>query len=410
MSRKPIERDRSRLSFGTDDSQTSILHIDMDAFYASVELIERPELIGKPVIIGGSGGRGVVLSATYEARAMGVHAAMPMSTAKRLAPSAIVISPSHHKYSEVSEAVMEIFSEITPEVEAISLDEAFLDVSGAKRRLGTPTFIAEHIRARVEEEQKITCSVGIASNKFLAKLASTAIKPNGCLLVPPDRVIDFLHPLPVAALWGVGPKTEEQLLRLGLRTVADVANTPVGTLERALGFGMAHHLSELAWGRDDRVVISEGREKSISNEVTFHHDIDDHEELLKHLLELSEQVAKRLRQQSMAGYTVTLKLRYSDFKTITRSQKLDKAVDTSFEIYTTIKRLFDELRLQRVRVRLVGVKVDGLVENSEVWAQLELGLPEVAWQKAERAMDKASDRFGDGAVRPARLVAPDDNS
>jgi DNA polymerase-4 len=409
MSRKPIERDRSRLDFGSDDSQTSILHIDMDAFYASVELIERPELVGKPVIIGGSGGRGVVLSATYEARALGVHAAMPMSAAKRLAPQATVISPSHHKYSEVSDAVMEIFSDVTPEVEAISLDEAFLDVSGARRRLGTPTFIGEYIRARIEEEQKITCSVGIAANKFVAKLASTAIKPNGCLVVPPARVIDFLHPLPVGALWGVGPKTEEQLLRLGLRSVADVANTPVSTLERALGFGLAHHLSELAWGRDDRLVISESREKSISNEVTFSTDIDDHEELLKQLLELSEQVAKRLREQGLAGYTITLKLRYSDFKTITRSQKQDRAVDTAFEIYGSIKRLFDELRLQRVRVRLVGVKVDGLIESSEVWAQLDLGLPEVAWQKAERAMDKASDRFGQGAVRPARLVPTDDN-
>jgi DNA polymerase-4 len=409
MSRKPIERDRSRLDFGSDDSQTSILHIDMDAFYASVELIERPELVGKPVIIGGSGGRGVVLSATYEARALGVHAAMPMSAAKRLAPQATVISPSHHKYSEVSDAVMEIFSDVTPEVEAISLDEAFLDVSGARRRLGTPTFIGEYIRARIEEEQKITCSVGIAANKFVAKLASTAIKPNGCLVVPPARVIDFLHPLPVGALWGVGPKTEEQLLRLGLRSVADVANTPVSTLERALGFGLAHHLSELSWGRDDRLVISESREKSISNEVTFSTDIDDHEELLKQLLELSEQVAKRLREQGLAGYTITLKLRYSDFKTITRSQKQDRAVDTAFEIYGSIKRLFDELRLQRVRVRLVGVKVDGLIESSEVWAQLDLGLPEVAWQKAERAMDKASDRFGQGAVRPARLVPTDDN-
>ena len=409
MSRKPIERDRSRLSFGNDDSQTPILHIDMDAFYASVELIDRPELVGKPVIIGGSGGRGVVLSATYEARALGVHAAMPMSAAKRLAPDATVISPNHKRYSDVSDAVMEIFSEITPEVEAISLDEAFLDVSGAKRRLGSPKFIAEHIRARVEEEQKITCSVGIAANKFIAKLASTAIKPDGCLVVPPNRVIDFLHPLPVAALWGVGPKTEEQLFRLGLKTVADVANTPVPTLERALGFGLAHHLSELAWGRDDRLVISDVREKSISNEVTFSTDIDDHEEMLKQLLDLSEQVAKRLRQQALAGYTITLKLRYSDFKTITRSKKLDRAVDTSYEIYTTIKRLFEELRLQRVRVRLVGVKVDGLIESSDVWAQLDLGLAEVAWQKAERAMDKASDRFGSGAVRPARLVSSDDN-
>jgi len=204
MSRQPIAKDRQRLSFGDDDSQTTVLHIDMDAFYASVELIERPELIGKPVIIGGQGGRGVVLSATYEARAFGVHAAMPMGQAKRLAPHAVVISPSHDRYAEVSAGVMEIFRTITPEVEPLSLDEAFLDVSGAVRRLGRPTDIAKMIRKRVHDEQRITCSVGVAANKFTAKLASTAIKPDGLLLVPPDRAIDFIHPLPVSALWGVG--------------------------------------------------------------------------------------------------------------------------------------------------------------------------------------------------------------
>ena len=410
MSRQPIEKDRSRLSFGDDDSQTPILHIDMDAFYASVELIERPELIGKPVIIGSTGGRGVVLSATYEARAFGVHAAMPMGTAARLAPQAVIIAPNHEKYGTVSDGVMEIFRDITPEVEPLSLDEAFLDVQGALRRLGTPLEIAHIIRTRVSQEQGITCSVGIASTKFVAKLASTAIKPDGMLLVPPDRVIDFLHPLPVSALWGVGPKTEEQLHRLGLKTVADVANTPLNTLQRALGDAMGHHLAELSWGRDDRSVVTEGVEKSIGNETTFAQDTDDHEELLAHLLELSEQVARRLRRHEMKGHTVVVKLRFSDFKTVTRSRTLPGPIDTSHELYSVVKQIFNAMKLQRIRVRLVGVRVEGLIAAEDAWAQLDLGQAEHRWRDAELAIDRVSDRFGRDAVKPARLVEPETDS
>jgi len=409
MSRQPIEKDRARLTFGTDDSATPILHIDMDAFYASVELIERPELRGKPVIIGGQGGRGVVLSATYEARAFGVHAAMPMGTARRLAPQAIIISPSHHKYAEVSKGVMEIFRDITPEVEPLSLDEAFLDVSGAIRRLGSPLHIATLIRERVFAEQQITCSVGVAANKFVAKLASTAIKPDGLLLVPPDRIIDFLHPLPVSALWGVGPKTEEQLQRLGLRTVRDIANTPLETLRRALGDSLGTHLSELAWGRDEREVVPEHIEKTIGQETTFSYDTDDPEVLLRHLLELSENVARRLRKYGLQGGTVVLKLRFSDFKTVTRSKKLPAPIDTGHELYAAIKSLYEAMRLQRVLVRLVGVRVEGLIALEDAWAQLELGQPELRWREAERAIDRATHRFGKGAVKPARLVSADDN-
>ncbi|MEY4323163.1 MAG: hypothetical protein RL410_944 [Actinomycetota bacterium] len=407
MSRKPIEKDRSRLSFGDDDSQTPILHIDMDAFYASVELIERPDLIGKQVIIGSTGGRGVVLSATYEARALGVHAAMPMGTAQRLAPHATIISPHHDKYAIVSDGVMEIFRDITPEVEPLSLDEAFLNVSGAVRRLGTPTTIATMIRERVYAEQGITCSVGIASTKFVAKLASTAIKPDGMLLVPPERVIDFLHPLPVSALWGVGPKTEEQLHRLGLRTVNDVANTPLSTLVRALGDAMGHHLHDLSWGRDERDVVTEGVEKSIGNETTFSYDTDDHEELLAHFLELSEQVARRMRRNGLKGHTVVVKLRFSDFKTITRSKTLPGPVDTSHEIYGFVKQIFEAMKLQRIRVRLVGVRMEGLISADAADVTLDLGLPEVRWRDAELAVDRVSDRFGRDAVKPARLVETD---
>ncbi len=235
MSRSQVRRPTGRVGFGADDAGCTILHVDMDAFYASVSLRGRPELHGTPVIVGGGGGRSVVLSATYEARALGIHSAMPMSRARRLAPQAVIIEPDHRAYAQVSRNVMALFGSITPIVEPLSLDEAFLDVSGALRRLGSATAIAELIRARVQDEQQITCSVGVASTKFVAKLASTRAKPDGLLVIPTDRVIDFLHPLPVGALWGVGEKTEEQLARYGLRTVADIANTPLATLQRALG-------------------------------------------------------------------------------------------------------------------------------------------------------------------------------
>src|SRR6059058_887459 len=227
----------------------------MDAFYASVELRSRPELVGTPVIVGGLGSRSVVLSATYEARAFGVHSAMPMMRARRMCPQATVIQPSHGLYDEASRGVMEVFRSITPLVEPLSLDEAFLDVAGAQRRLGSPAEIAELLRARVVDEQGVTCSVGVAPTKFVAKLASARAKPDGLLVVPRDAVIAFLHPLPVGALWGVGERTEEVLTRLGLRTIGDIANTPATTLQRALGQAAGAHLSALSWGRDERLVV-----------------------------------------------------------------------------------------------------------------------------------------------------------
>ena len=230
MSRSQVRRPSGKVGFGSNDTGCNILHVDMDAFYASVELRDYPELQGKPVIIAAQGNRGVVLTATYEARELGVHSAMPLSRARRIAPEVIILTPHHDKYATVSRNVMALFESITPLVEPISLDEAFLDVSGALRRLSNPVRIAELIRARVFDEQGVTCSVGIASTKFVAKLASTRAKPDGLLLVPTDSVIDFLHPLPIGSLWGVGEKTEEQLIRLGLNTVGDIANTPVTTL------------------------------------------------------------------------------------------------------------------------------------------------------------------------------------
>ena len=406
MSRSQVRRPTGRVGFGADDAGCTILHVDMDAFYASVSLRTRPELHGTPVIVGGGGGRSVVLSATYEARALGIHSAMPMSRARRLAPQAVVIEPDHRAYAQVSRNVMALFGSITPIVEPLSLDEAFLDVSGALRRLGSPTAIAELIRARVQDEQQITCSVGVASTKFVAKLASTRAKPDGLLVVPADRVIDFLHPLPVGALWGVGEKTEEQLARYGLRTVADIANTPLATLQRALGQAAGTHLHELSWGRDPRPVSPHEPDKSVGNEETFAHDIDDPEIIHAHLLALSDQVAGRLRKAGYVGRTVCLKVRFADFSTITRSRTLSRSTDVGKDIYDTVRSLYDALGLQRVRIRLVGVRMEGISDAEATPQQLLLGEEDHGRREAEVAVDALRARFGSDAVRPARLVDP----
>ena len=406
MSRSQVRRPSGRIGFGSDDSGCTILHVDMDAFYASVSLRDRPDLRGQPVIIGGGGNRGVVLSATYEARALGVHSAMPMSRARRMAPQAVVLEPDHHAYAQVSRNVMALFASITPLVEPLSLDEAFLDVSGSVRRLGRPAAIAELIRARVQDEQQITCSVGVAATKFVAKLASTRAKPDGMLVVPVDRVIDFLHPLPVGALWGVGERTEEHLTRLGLRTVGDIANTPVDTLTRALGNAAGSHLHELSWGRDPRSVSPHEPDKSVGNETTFEHDVDDPQVIHARLLALSDQVAARLRSAGYVGRTISLKVRFADFSTISRSRTLTAPTDVGKDIYDTVRALYDALGLQRVRIRLVGVRMEGLLDSDDAPRQLLLGESESSRREAEVAVDALRARFGSDAVRPARLVDP----
>ena len=387
-----------------DDTGCHILHVDMDAFYASVELLRHPELVGTPVVVAGGGTRGVVLSATYEARALGVHSAMPTSRARRLCPNATFLHPHHDDYARISAGVMAIFGSMTPSVEPLSLDEAFLDVGGALRRLGSATQIGELIRTRVHDEQGITCSVGVASTKFVAKLASGRCKPDGLLVVPADRVIEFLHPLQIGALWGVGDKTEEALHRLGLRTVADLANTPVSTLERALGAAAGRHLWQLAWGRDERAVVPDAQEKSVSRDHTFAADVDDGDVVRRELLALSQSVARQLRAQQLAGRTIAIKVRFADFTTISRSRTLAHPTDVAHDIHATAVALFDALGLDRARLRLVGVRVEGLVDGSRVARQLTLDERPEAWREAERAVDRAVDRFGRGVVRPASLV------
>jgi DNA polymerase-4 len=319
----------------------------------------------------------VVLSANYPARTYGVRSAMPMTRARRLCPNLTVVTPDHDVFGVVSTSVMEIFREVTPLVEVLSLDEAFLDVSGSVRRLGSPYAIAERLRARVYDEQGVTCSVGMAATVAVAKLASRRAKPDGVIVVPPSEVTRFLHPLDVGELWGVGEKTTEVLHRLGLMTVGDVAHTPVTTLRRAVGAGMATQLHQLAWGEDRRRVTArrghDEPDKSMGANETFGRDTDDRDVLLREVLRLSERVGTRMRTARVAGRTVTLTVRFADFTTLTRSKTRGEATDVTQEIYRTASDLFLALGLQRARVRLVGVRVEGLVPRATVQRQLVLG-------------------------------------
>jgi len=383
------------------EGTATILHVDMDAFYASVAERDDPSLRGKAVVVG-AGVRGVVLSANYAARKYGIRAAMPVGRAKRMAPHAIFVTPDHQRYSEVSAKIMDIFDSFTPLVEPISLDEAFLDVTGARKLLGTGREIAIEIRRQVEESEGITCSVGIAPSKFIAKLASGHCKPNGILEIPADRILNFLHPLPVNAIWGVGPKTAETLERLGLRTVADIANLPRATLIRALGQASGASLYELAWGRDYRDVTPNEPDKSISAAETFAQDIDDPEEILREFLRLTEKAAARLREKDFYTKTISIKVRFADFSTISRSKTLPLPIDSTHDIYEVAKALFLALGLDRARLRLVGISLDNLSEAAP--EQLLLGARERGWREADTAIDRAKLRFGGGSVRPGRLI------
>ena len=388
-----------------DDTGCSILHVDMDAFYASVEVRRRPELAGQPVVVGGAGPRGVVSSASYEARAYGIRSAMPGSRARRLCPHAIFLPPDFTEYTAASRAVMRVFREVTPLVEPLSMDEAFLDVAGAQRLLGRPARIAALIRDRIRTEQALPCSVGVAPTKFMAKLASTRAKPDGLAVVPVDRVLDYLHPLPVDALWGVGERSAEALHRLGLRTVRDLANAPTSMIRSALGEAAAVHLHELAWGRDPRGVAPEHVEKSIGAETTFDTDIDDLAEIRRTLLALVGKAAGRLRQAGQAGRTISIKVRLADFRTLNRSRTLHGPTDVTKEIFETAWSLYEVLRPGEL-IRLLGVRIEGLVDAGRAPRQPALGARDHGWREAERAADAAVARFGAAAVRPASLLGP----
>lgn len=380
-----------------------IMHIDMDAFYVSVELRQRPELRGRPVWVGGAN-RGVVLSASYEARAYGVEGGMSSTRARRLCPDAVAISPDHDAYEAASEGVFAIFETFTPVVEPMSLDEAFLDVTGTRRLLGPPAETGELIRAMVADEQGIPCSVGIGPTKFIAKLASNAAKPNGLVEVPPNRVIAFLHPLTVEKIWGVGPSTAEALHRLGLYTVGDLAHTPRSTLQRALGPQLGAQLHDLAWGVDARKVIARERERSVGSQETFAKDTDDLRLIEDEILRVAARVASRMRAARVLGRTVTVHVRFADFRVVQRSATLRSPTDSTGEIHASAIASLRAMRLVRPRIRRVGVRVEHLVDAGVAYTQPTLDEPDVGWREAERAADAAVARFGPHAVQRATLA------
>jgi DNA polymerase IV len=389
-----------------------ILHVDMDAFYAAVEVLVDPSLAGKPVIVGGDGERGVVASCSYEARSYGIHSAMPSVRARRLCPPGVFVPGRYDLYQEHSRRLHEVLLSFSPLVEGIALDEAFLDVTGARRLWGEGPAIAAAIRARVHDETGLWCSVGVAASKFLAKLASEAAKPRagppgsgptpgpGVKVVAPGEELAFLHPLPVGALWGVGPATRRRLDRFGIRTVGDLAAMPLATLVGALGEAHGRHLHALAWARDDRAVEPDRAAKSVGHEETYARDHYEVASLRAEALRLADGVANRLREAGLAGRTVTLKVRFASFETITRSRTVPVPVDAGPAIARVAVELLEAVDTSP-GVRLLGVSVSNLSPRPAEQLQLGEGPPEpaVAW-----AVEEVRSRFGDAAVGPAALL------
>ena len=397
----------------------SILHVDMDAFFVSVELLERPDLRGKPVVVGGTGRRGVVAAASYEARSFGVFSAMPSVRAQRLCPHATFLPGDHQKYGAVSSRIMKMFRDVTPLVEPISLDEAFLDVTGVQRLHGDAVTIARRVRATVWHREKLTCSVGVAPNKFLAKLASEQAKPqiaesgpqygDGVFVVAPGEELAFLHPLPVRALWGVGAKTADRLSGLGVATIGDLAATPIETLITTLGKASGTHLHALASGVDDRPVDAARATKSISVEETFSYDIEDESVLDVELVRQSDSVAHRLRTANLTARTATLKLRFADFSTLTRRVSAEQPFDTATELLGHVRSLLASIDLQQ-GVRLLGVGVAGLRADSGEQLSLMFDttgsenssdLVAASRNAKDRVVDEVRSKFGSAAIAPA---------
>jgi len=392
-------------------NEPSILHVDMDAFYASVEVLEDPSLAGRPVIVGGTGYRGVVAAASYEARAYGVSSAMPSVRARRLCPDAVFLPGRFDLYRDYSRRLHEILLSFTPLVEGIALDEAFLDVAGARRLLGGPAAIATQVRERISDELHLSASVGAATSKLVAKLASEAAKPRashdgprpgpGIEVVLAGEELAFLHPHPVEALWGVGPATLERLGRFGVRTVGELAALPEATLVGTLGPAVGRQLHALAWGRDDRPVEPERAPKSIGHEETYARDHHEPGTLVPEAVRLSDSVADRLRRHGLVGRTVTVKVRFADFHTITRSRTLASPVDTGPAVAATALELMEQID-PSPGVRLLGVSVSNLAQEPD--HQLSFDETGPSWGEASLAVDEIRRRFGDRAVGPASLA------
>lgn len=383
-----------------DDTTATILHVDLDAFFASASLLARPDLVGKPVVIGHDSSRSVVTAATYEARKYGVHSAMPMARAMRLCPNAIILDPDFALYSRLSKQVMAILDDTSPEVERLGIDEAFVGIAGLRRLAGGANRIGPALRSRIRAETGLVASIGAASTKYVAKLASSRAKPDGMLVVPDDTVLDFLHPQPVAALWGVGPKQQERLARYGLHTVADVAHTPLERLSAWFGEATGRHLHSLAWARDPRAVEEREHEKSFGHNHTFFRDVTETAELQSEILRLATGVGRRLRDAGVQARTVTLTVRFHDFRTITRSRTLPEATDVTRVLVETAWSLLEQLG-EIAPVRLLGVRassVQAAADHGLLWDDTE------TWGSAERAMDAVHDRFGAATVVPASML------
>ncbi len=391
----------------------TILHVDMDAFFVSVELLDQPELRGRPVVVGGAGDRGVVAAASYEARAFGVYSAMSSAQARRLCPHAVFLPGRHHRYAEVSRQIMAIFRSFTPLVEPLSLDEAFLDVAGAERRVGNATTIATLVRQQVLDEEGLTCSVGVAGTKFIAKLASEAAKPKastkgpqfgtGVFVVEPGETLGFLRPLPVKALWGVGPATLAKLERMGVATVGDLADLPEANVVSALGKSQGHHLHSLANGRDNREVESERQIKSIGHEETFVRDHHHRSTLDRELVGFADAVASRLRKSNLVSRTVQIKVRFGDFNTITRSSTLGVPTDDAPTLLHAARALLDQVD-PAAGVRLLGLSASGLAPAGARQLTLDEGANGPGWEDASRTIDEIRARFGAGSIGPAVLA------
>ncbi|MBP1324841.1 DNA polymerase-4 [Leucobacter exalbidus] len=382
--------------------EASILHVDMDAFFVSVELLDRPELVGRPVAAAHDTARSVVSSASYEARRFGVRSAMPIARAKQLCPQLVLVPPVFEKYRAASREVMRIFTEFTPLVEPLSIDEAFLDVAGSTRLFGPPAEIARQIRERIQSELGLPSSVGLAGTKFVAKLASQRAKPNGVLEIPPERTLDFLHPLPVSAMWGVGQATAKSLSARAIHTVADLAAEPLDSLRRIVGASSAHKLHELANGRDARGIEIERTEKSIGHEETFEFDEPDGEALRRELLRLSSKIGERLRDRGFTARTIAIKLRWSSFETITRSRTLAEPTHATQRIYATARELFDEAWVEGQPVRLIGVRAEQLGDSSA--GGMGLWNDDEHLTAVDQAVDSVRGKFGAAGLAPARLL------
>ena len=383
-----------------------VFHVDMDAFYASVEQLENPALKGKPVIVGGvDSGRGVVSSASYEARAFGIHSAMPVAQARRRCPHGVYLPGRHALYGEYSRRIMDVLSDFSPVIEQVSVDEAFLDMAGSEGLFGDAEESGRRIKAAIRKRTGLTASLGAAENKFLAKLASDARKPDGLLVVLPGEAQAFLDPMPVGRLWGVGKKTVQELHQVGLYTISQLRAQTVEGLAAHFGGDFARHLHELAHGRDDRELETGVREKSISHECTFETDLSDPETLRAALLELSERVARRARKEGLAGRTVTFVWRNPDFSRQSHARSLAEPTHDSTVLYGTAAELFRETAGKGGRrFRLIGVRLSNFSQDAQ---QLSLFQKPQAPARIDKAMDAVRDRFGEDAIRRARLSGPE---